>query len=176
MSQLERHPRDRVVILNCEGNEILPQLTNDIACHADHVPPRCDTTYDIFPIPPDLQPYIGRNGLEHLLTHPHEAQEEGNNLPIQDVWLKRFPKKITKLTTCPPYQYGLGWGVELEERWHLNRLLGLIIVVFVASSVMFTVCWWSFRGDIQGATSMAALLVGFATFVISVVAAAAMIG
>ncbi len=113
--KLERHPRERVVILS--NAKILPQRVNPDACHTDHS--LCDTIYDIQPTPPDLDPYIGRNGLVHLLRYPHEAEEEGNNLPQQTVWLKRFPKKEkTKLTVCPPYQYGIGWGIEFEEGWH----------------------------------------------------------
>ena len=150
--------------------DIVPQRTNPDACHKDHS--QCDTAYDIHPSPPDLDPYIGRNGLAHLLHCPHDAEEEGNNLPLQNVWLKRFPKKErTKLTVCPPYQFGLGWGVELEEGWHLSWLIKAIIVTLVLAATVFLICWWRFRGDVQGATSMAALLVSYGVLVISLFSA-----
>ena len=117
---------------------------------------------------PDLEPYVGRNGLEHLLNHPHEAEDLGNNLPSQNVWLKRFPKKErTKLTVCPPYQYGLGWGIEFEENWYFSRLARLVVAAFVTSALVFLICWWKLYDDLQAATSMAALLVSCATLIMS---------
>ena len=121
---------------------------------------------------PDLDPYIGPNGLEHLLNHPHEAEEVGNNLPAQDVWLKRFPKKErSKLTVCPPYQYGIGWGVEFEEAWNLSWVLKGTLVSCVLAATVFLVCWWSVRGDVQGATGMAALLVSYGVLLITLFSA-----
>ncbi|KAK3178522.1 hypothetical protein OEA41_000659 [Lepraria neglecta] len=169
LQAFERHPRKRVVILPTEGSDILPCRTNPDACHKDHSTPRCDKAYDTHPTPPDLKPYIGPNGLTHLLNHPHEAAEEGNNLPVQNVWLKRFPKKEkTKLAVCPPYQYGLGWGIEFEEGWYMNWLVKFAIIAFVITAITFLVCWWNFRGDVQGATGMAALLVSCAVLLISI--------
>ena len=173
--QFERHPRERVVILS--GNDFLPDRVNPKACHQDHGPPKCDTIYDLHPTPPDLEPYTGRNGLAHLLQHPHEAEEEGNNLPLQNVWLKRFPKKEkTKLTVCPPYQFGLGWGIEFEEAWHISWLMWWAIFLLVLGATVFLTCWWSFRYDVQGASSVAALLVAYATLLLSIFAATAVVG
>ena len=167
--QLERHPRERVVIRS--SPDIVPERTNPDVCHKDHVS-KCDTEYDIDPVPPDLDPYIGPNGLEHLLNHPHEAEELGNNLPVQDVWLKRFPKKEkSKLTVCPPYQYGIGWGVEFEEAWNFSWVLKGTLIVCVLAASVFLVCWWSIRGDVQGATGMAALLVSYCVLLITMFSA-----
>ena len=172
--KFERHPWDRVVILST--SDILPQRINPGACHNDHSLPKCDTEYDIYPCPPDLEPYIGRNGLTHLLEYPHEAVESGNNLPSQNVWLKRFPKKKkTRLTVCPPYQYGLGWGVELEEGWYLGWMGKAVIVTLVVAATTFLICWWKFRDDIQGATGMAALLVAYGALLVALIAAVAVL-
>ena len=146
---------------------ILPKRENPEACHKDHQP-KCDTQYDINPTPPDLEPYIGRNGLEHLLNHPHEAEDLGNNLPRQKVWLERFPKKEkTRLTVCPPYQYGLGWGIEFEEGFCFSRPLRIVVAALVIGALVFLICWWKLHNDLQAATSMAALLVSCATLVMS---------
>ena len=126
-------------------------------------------------MPPDLEPYMGRNGLAHLLTHPHEAEEQGNNLPLQNGWLQRFPKKEkTKLTVCPPYQYGPGWGVELEEGWYMIKLIGLISALFLLAAIIFTICWWVLKDDLQGASGMAAFLVSVATAIIGLLSAIAL--
>lgn len=127
----------------------LPNHVNPEACHKDHTPSKCDTVYDIEPTPPDLDPYVGPNGLEHLLQYPHEAEEEGNNLPPQTVWLKRFPKKEkTKLTVCPPYQLDLGWGVQFEEGWHVSWVVKCAAILFVLAATIFMVCWWKLRHDV----------------------------
>lgn len=110
-------------------------------------------------MPPDLAPYVGRNGLEHLLKHPHEAADQGNNLPIQNVWLKRFPKKKTKLKSCPIHQYGLGWGIEFEEGWDRVRVMA-VAVVWITAAISFLICWWKVYGDLQGAAGMGSLLLG----------------
>lgn len=155
-------------------SDIVPCRINPGVCHKDH-DPKCDTEYDIYPEPPDLDPYVGPNGLEHLLSHPHEAEEQGNNLPIQDVWLKRFPKKKkSKLTACPPYQYGLGWGIEFDETWNFSLVLKGILFGCVLAATVFLICWWSVRGDVQGATGMAALLVSYCVLLISLFSACAL--
>ena len=125
-------------------------------------------------MPPDVRPYVGRNGLEHLLNYPHEAEELGNNLPLQNVWLKRFPKKEkTKLTACPPLQYGLGWGIEFEEAWHVGWLIKSIICLIVVAATVFLICWWRLRGDIQGAASVSALLISYSVLLITSLSAVA---
>lgn len=116
--KLEHHPWERVVILSNSNKPELPLRENPDACHTNHSP-KCDTLYDLHPTPPDLKSFMGKNDLAHLLKCPHEAQHQGNNLQPRTVWLNRFPKKEkTKLTECPPYQHGLGWGIEFEEGWH----------------------------------------------------------
>lgn len=172
--QFERHPWERVVILS--SPDILPCRINPSACHKDHSSPKCDTEYDIHPAPPDLDSYVGRNGLAHLLNSPHEAEEQGNNLPAQNVWLKRFPKKEkTKLTICPPYQYGLGWGIEFVEGWYLSWVAKGIIATFLVAATTFLICWWKFQGDLQGATSMAALLVSYGALLVALISAVAVL-
>ncbi|KAG8525234.1 uncharacterized protein KY384_008878 [Bacidia gigantensis] len=171
---IERHPRERVVIL--AGQDILPQRSNPKVCHKDHAYPKCDTAYNIDPSPPDLDPYVGRNGLEHLLTHPHEAEEDGNLPPAQKVWLRRFPKKEkTKLTTCPPYQYGLGWAVELEEEWNMSWLMKAITIFLMLAATTFLVCWWRYKGDVQGASGMAGLLVSCGTLLMAYFSAVSLV-
>ena len=133
--KLEHHPRQRVVILSNSNEPDLPLRENPDACHADHSP-KCDTLYDLHPTPSDLKPFMGKNDLAHLLKCPHEAQHQGNNLQPRTVWLNRFPKKEkTRLTKCPPYQYGLGWGIEFEEGWHGRclevRKMLLILVTLI---------------------------------------------
>lgn len=158
------------------GSNPLPNRLNPEACHEDHELPKCDTVNDIQPAPPDLEPYIGRNGLAHLLQYPHEAEEEGNNLPTQTVWLKRFPEKErTKLTVCPPHQFGLGWGIEFEERWQMSWLVKWTTFLLIVGANIFIICWWRVRHDVQGASSMAALLVAYATLIVSSFAAAAVL-
>ena len=153
-----------MVIRAC--SDILPARVNPAACHTAHK--ACDTAYDLDPHPPDLEPYVGSNGLAHLINCPHEAEDEGNHLPIQDVWLKRFPKKEkTKLTACPPYQFGLGWGIEFREEWHMNWLMKLTLSALLIAAIVFLVCWWVKRGDLQGASGMAALLVALAALTLS---------
>ena len=44
-----------------------------------------------------------------------------------------------------------------------------------AIAVVFMICWWSIRGDLQGAASTAALLEGFAALVVSVFGAVAVL-
>jgi hypothetical protein len=103
------------------------------------------------------------------LNHPHEAQDEGNNLPVQDVWLKRFPKKEkTKLTACPPYKYGIGWGIEFQECWYINWVLKTGVVACVLAATIFLICWWKFRDDIQSASNVAALLLAYNSLLLTV--------
>lgn len=59
----------------------------------------------------------------------------------------------------PPYQYGLGWAVEFEDVWHSSRILKATLLGYVLAATVFLVCYWSVRGDVQGATGIAALLV-----------------
>ena len=153
--------------------KILPDHTNPEACHESHQFPKCDTTYEIEPTTLGLDPPIGRNALEHLITHPQEAEEKGNNLPCHNVWLRRLPKKKdTKLTVCPPLQIGIGWGVEIEEGWHMSWLMKMTMFAFLLIALVFLACWWKLRGNLQAATSMAALLVACASLILSAFAVA----
>ena len=192
--KLELHPWERVVILSNPNGQELPFHENPDACHPTHLP-KCDTSYDLRPTPPDLDPFMGRNDLAHLLKCPHEARHQGNNLRPRTVWLNRFPKKRnTKLEECPPYQYGLGWGIELEEGWHgtwllrfeksaietnhahsdsatVGWLLKVLIMIFVLAATVFWICWWKFTGDIQGATGLATALISYPMLLLAAFAA-----
>lgn len=163
--KFEQHPWDLVGILPRAVS--LPNRTNPSACHKDHTP-KCDTDYDIHPTPPDLDPYIGPNAFRHLLRSPNHAEWQGNNLPVQDAWLKRFPKKErTKLSACPLYKYGIGWGIELEEELYLNWVVIGVLVSFLLAALIFGICWWKFKGDLQAASSMASLMMAFDVVLVS---------
>ena len=159
------------------SQKFIPHRVNPEACSTEHNHPKCDTIYDIEPEVPDLDPYIGPNGLAHLVDHPHEAIDLGNNLPLQNVWLKRFPKKEkTKLTVCPPYQVGIGWGIEFVEGWRVTWLINLVIIALALIAIIFLICWWRYRDDLQAASSMAAFFINCATLFMGAFAAAVAVG
>ena len=93
------------------------------------------------------------------------------------MWLTRFPKKEkTKLSVCPPYQFGLGWGIQFEEAWQMTFVMKVVIIALLSFAIIFLICWWSIRGDLQGAAGAAALMVAFAALIPSLFAAAAVMG
>lgn len=77
---------------------------------------------------------------------------------------------------CPPYQFGLGWGIEFEEGWCMDSVIRWIATIFVAAATVFLVCWWRMRHDVQGASGIAAVLVSYATLIITMFTAVAVTG
>lgn len=42
-----------------------------------------------------------------------------------------------------------------------------VISVWMLAAIVFLACWWAIHGDVQGATGMASLLLGFPALVIT---------
>ncbi len=63
----------------------------------------------------------------------------------------------------------------MEEGWHVSWLMKTIVATFVLAATVFLICWWRCRGDVQGATNMAALLVSCGLFMITLFPAIAML-
>lgn len=72
-------------------------------------------------------------------------------------------------------------GLRSEDAVELNNansdsptvgwLLKLVIILFVLAATMFLICWWKFKGDIQGATGMTSALISYAALLLAALAA-----
>lgn len=110
--------------------------------------PSHKSEYDFEPV--DLIPPVGSRYLLHLFKHPEDYDGEL-------IAYLRSPKRRSRL------DFGVGWGINLVEGFHADRVWTLIIGIFVFGSVIFAVVWACKRdNDVQGAFGVAGWMVTLA--------------
>ncbi|KAF2496872.1 hypothetical protein BU16DRAFT_507560 [Lophium mytilinum] len=117
--------------------------------------PSQKSDYDFEPV--DLVPPVGSKYLLHLFKHPEDYDGEL-------ITYLRSPKRRARL------DFGVGWGINLVEGFHADRVWTLVMTFFMLGSVVFAVVWVCKKdNDVQGAfgvagwmMTLAALAVGWA--------------
>lgn len=115
------------------------------------MPPVTEYHYDFDPRPPGRIPALGSDFLMHRFNNPEEC--------LQDVLcLNQIPKRINE-TPTPGLQPDLytGWGIHLEEGLDIERMVFLLLVGFVTSTV-FGIVWAVVKQSIQDGFSIAAFI------------------
>lgn len=105
--------------------------------------------YHYAPMPSKTMPPVGENLMLHFCTSPHCASERG-------IILDRIPKKLNKrLRTCPTKGTGEGWGIYIQEDWHVCMIVIVAFAVLILGSLVFFICWSVLKHDLQGASGIA---------------------
>ena len=121
----------------------------------------CDNNFNFDPTPRSEVHILSRSPAQ-LMHCPHNAEDEGKQLPIQDLWLKRLPRKKRSLLTLSFISMDAKmchwiWR-SLLKRWLIKgNLLALSI-----GAIFFLDCWYSKGGESQSILATAALLLALA--------------
>ena len=88
--------------------------------------------------------------MTHLFHHPEHADggfEVGISLP---------KKRKRRILPNDAMEDRVGWGVHLHEDWIPERVLALVLIVFVGVSLAFGICWTILKHDVSGAFAVSA--------------------
>lgn len=103
--------------------------------------------------PVDLIPPVGSAYLLHLFKHPEDYDGEM-------ITYARAPKRRERL------DFGMGWGINLVEGFHAQKVWAVIMACFGIGSAVFAVLWTIKKGDVQGAFGVAGWVVTLAGLVL----------
>jgi len=117
------------------------------------------------PYPPQIWPPIGPTKLLHKLKCP-------DSNPQDYTWvLNRIPRRVAGELSGAGDQAAPGWGLYFQEGWDFYVFTSIICFLFLLGSLVFAVCWWVLKRDIQGAFGVSAYMVTacglFVAFVVS---------
>jgi hypothetical protein len=127
------------------------------------LPPATDSAYTFDPKPPDIIPPVGENLMLHLLAYPDDADEE------VAICLSRIPKRNDLLTVSPVLGTGLGWGIHIVEGWSFGRFWMCGLALLIVASIAFFIAWCVLQRDVQGASSVAAFVLGLVAVLLGTV-------
>lgn len=100
----------------------------------------------------------------HLFAHPECIEDETQN------WiLAQFPKKLRGELVGTASGPVAGWGIHFKEGWDWDRVR-IVLMVYLAGSLVFGVVWAARRNDVQGAFGVAGYWVSTATVLLGYVA------
>ncbi|KAK8026412.1 Cyclin-dependent kinase-like 4 [Apiospora marii] len=123
--------------------------------------------YECSPVPmdqPKYLPVIGPNELTHYFRRPHKAQPGDQRI------LRQLPKRMWGPLTAARNNSELGWGLHIEEGWHLITIIFLMVVPLVLGSLGFGIAWSVTKSDIQGGFAVAGIVLAMVPIAIGLVA------
>jgi hypothetical protein len=95
-------------------------------------------------------PPIGPRRLTHYFTHP------GCIAVTQRTIFAQLPKRKGRLEASNELEE-TGWGLHIEESWHMRSIYFLVILL-VLFSLIFGIVWSAKKGDIQGAFAISSFV------------------
>lgn len=98
----------------------------------------------------------------HLFTVPHYG--DGDTL-----CLDQMPKRLEQQPQRgQDPDHHTGWGIHFVEGVHAEKMVTVIVVAIVLSSLVFSVTYWHCTDDLQGAS-------GVSSYITSLLALAVMV-
>jgi hypothetical protein len=120
--------------------------------------------YHCYPAPeqePKVEPPIGPRRLTHYFTHPQCIAT------AQKTIFAQLPKRKGRLKASYE-QEETGWGLHIEENWHLRSIYSLVVLL-VLFSLIFGIVWSAKKGDIQGAFAISSFVMTLGSLVLGYV-------
>ncbi|KAH8901320.1 hypothetical protein GQ53DRAFT_814785 [Thozetella sp. PMI_491] len=130
----------------------------------EKVEPDTRAEYRCQPVPPRYIPPIGENFLMHCFSHPACVD------PRQTWVYAQFPKLLSGRLRGEFHTPVEGWGVYFRDGWNWPAIWSALLAFFLLPSFLFLVLWGAFKGDIQGASGVAAYWVTVGTIFMGYVA------
>jgi hypothetical protein len=112
-----------------------------------------EAEYICDPIRADCEPPLPPELLKHLFDEPECVQR------TQQWILAQVPKRIKGKLEGHNSKPVFGWGIEFREGRSSSKIMWLVLVVFILSSVVFGVAWTVMKKDLQGAFGVSGWLV-----------------
>ncbi|KAF2659335.1 hypothetical protein K491DRAFT_675787 [Lophiostoma macrostomum CBS 122681] len=119
----------------------------------DKVEPKSQAEYQCRPIPALTSPPVPSEYLLHLFSSPACINEN-------DTWiLDQLPKRTRGELLARAGVPAEGWGMYYSEGWDGDKIVVLVFLIFLLSSILFGVLWSRYKMDLQGAFGVSAYIV-----------------
>jgi hypothetical protein len=89
----------------------------------------------------------------HMLTSPECID------PKETFVLDQIPKRTKGELRGIAGRPADGWGINFQEGWDVDLLIGTVLTVFLVASLLFAVLWSHFKLDVQGAFGVSSYMV-----------------
>jgi hypothetical protein len=136
-----------------------PCCTSSATRKCDCIPPENlvkgdDAEYRCDPAGPlDWGLPVTSQQLMHMLSSPECIDEE------DDSSFKQLPKKLQGELKGKSGHPADGRGIQCQEGFDFDVLIGLVLIVFLVGSLLFAVLWSHFELDVQGAFGVSSYMV-----------------
>lgn len=130
----------------------------------EKVEPEPTAEYHCQPVPPAHIPPIGENFLMHSFSNPSCIH------PWQTWVFSQFPKRTCGRLRGEFTMPVEGWGILFQEGWDWPAIWSILLMFFVLPSIAFLIFYTVFKGDVQGASAVAAYWVAVGTIFLGYIA------